>query len=170
MIFKLKVDICQINSVGGIKVEFIIIVLGLILDRITKIWALNVLTKTTEIPIIKDFFSFSYLENRGAAFGILQNKLIFLSLVTLIITGGVVFYLFKYKPTSKILRISLALIISGAIGNLIDRIWYKYVVDFIMLHYKDVYYFPTFNVADMLVVIGTMLLVIYMIKEDNDGK
>ncbi|MTK13603.1 MAG: signal peptidase II, partial [Clostridiaceae bacterium] len=67
--------------------EFIIIVLGLILDRITNIRALNVLTKTTEIPIIKDFFSFSYLENRGAAFGILQNKLIFLSLVPLIITG-----------------------------------------------------------------------------------
>ncbi|WML35395.1 signal peptidase II [Clostridium sp. OS1-26] len=150
--------------------EFIIIVLGLILDRITKIWALNVLTKTTEIPIIKDFFSFSYLENRGAAFGILQNKLIFLTLITLIIMGAIVFYLFKYKPTSKILRISLALIVSGAMGNLIDRVWYKYVVDFIMLHYKNIYYFPTFNVADMLVVIGTMLLVIYMMKEDNNGK
>ena len=150
--------------------ELIIIVLGLILDRVTKIWALNVLTKTTEIPVIKDFFSFAYLENRGAAFGILQNKLIFLSLVTLTIMGGIVVYLFKYKPTSKILRISLAFIVSGAIGNLIDRVWYKYVVDFIMLHYKDVYYFPTFNVADMFVVVGTMLLVIYMIKEDNNGK
>lgn len=150
--------------------EFIIIVLGLILDRITKVWALNVLTKTTEITIIKDFFSFSYLENRGAAFGILQNKLIFLTLITLIIMVSIVFYLFKYKPTSKILRISLALIVSGAMGNLIDRVWYKYVVDFIMLHYKNIYYFPTFNVADMLVVIGTMLLVIYMMKEDNNGK
>lgn len=152
------------------RLEILIIILGLILDRITKVWALNVLTKVSEIPIIKGFFSFAYLENRGAAFGIFQNKLIFLSLITLIIMGGIVFYLFKYKPTSKILRISLSLIVCGAIGNFIDRVWYKYVVDFIMLHYKDVYYFPTFNVADMCVVIGTMLLIIYMIKEDNDGK
>jgi signal peptidase II len=152
------------------KVEILIIILGLILDRVTKIWALNVLTKVSEITIINGFFSFAYLENRGAAFGILQNKLIFLSLITFVIMGGILFYLLKYKPTSKILRISLSLIVSGAIGNLIDRVWYKYVVDFIMLHYKNVYYFPTFNVADMLVVIGTMLLVIYMIKEDNNGK
>ncbi len=152
------------------RVEIFIIILGLILDRITKIWALNELIKVPEIPIINGFFSFSYLENRGAAFGILQNKLIFLSLITLIIMGGIVFYLFKYKPTSKLLRISLSLIVCGAIGNLIDRVWYRYVVDFIMWHYKDKYYFPTFNVADMFVVIGTMLLAIYMIKEENNGK
>lgn len=152
------------------RLEILIIVLGLILDRVTKIWALNVLTNVSEIPVINGFFSFAYLENRGAAFGILQNKQIFLTLITLIIMGGIVFYLFKYKPTSKILRISLALIVSGAIGNFIDRVWYKYVVDFIMLHYKNVYYFPTFNVADMCVVVGTMLLVVYMIKEDKNGK
>jgi signal peptidase II len=60
----------------------------------------------------------------------------------------------------------LALIISGAVGNLIDRFVYRYVVDFIMLHYKDVYYFPTFNVADMLVVVGTFLLAICILKDE----
>ncbi|EET84586.1 peptidase A8 signal peptidase II [Clostridium carboxidivorans P7] len=111
-----------------------------------------------------DFF---ILENRGAAFGILQNKVVFLSIVTFIVMAGIVYYIIKYKPTSKLLRISLALIISGAIGNLIDRTYYKYVVDFLTLHYKDVYYFPTFNVADVLVVTGTFLLAIYLIKEDK---
>lgn len=151
-------------------VEILIIVLGLFLDRITKIWALNTLIKVPEIVLIKDFFSFSYLENRGAAFGIFQNKVLFLSLITFVIMLAIVYYLIKYKPNSKLLRISLALILSGAIGNLIDRVGYKYVVDFIMLHYKDKYYFPTFNVADMLVVTGTALLAIYLMKEENDGK
>ena len=150
--------------------EILIIVLGLILDRVTKIWALNSLSKVSEIVIIKDFFSFSYLVNRGAAFGIFQNKVLFLSLITSVVTLAIVYYLIRYKPNSKLLKVSLALIISGAIGNLIDRVGYKYVVDFIMFHYKEMYYFPTFNVADMLVVSGTALLAIYLIKEENNGK
>ncbi|MDS1004789.1 signal peptidase II [Clostridium sporogenes] len=146
--------------------EIVILILGIALDRISKIWASNALASGKDIVIIKNLFSFSYLENRGAAFGIFQNRLIFLSLITAIVILGVVYFIIKYKPTSKLLKISLALIISGAIGNLIDRIYYKFVVDFIMLHYKDVYYFPTFNVADMLVVLGTALLAIYILKEE----
>ncbi|WPC40955.1 signal peptidase II [Clostridium sp. JS66] len=149
--------------------ELLIIILGLILDRVTKLWALKELSNTSGIVVIKDFFGLFYLENRGAAFGILQNKLVFLSIVTFIVMIGIIYYIIKYKPTSKLLRISLALIISGAIGNLIDRTYYKYVVDFLTLHYKDVYYFPTFNVADVLVVTGTFLLAIYLIKEDKYG-
>ncbi|KOM97310.1 signal peptidase [Clostridium botulinum] len=144
----------------------IVLILGIFLDRISKIWALNTLASGKDIVVIKNLFTFSYLENRGAAFGIFQNRLIFLSLITAIVIFGVVYFIVKYKPTSKLLKISLSLIISGAIGNLIDRIYYKFVVDFIMLHYKDVYYFPTFNVADMLVVIGTVLLAIYILKEE----
>ncbi|AWI03755.1 signal peptidase II [Clostridium drakei] len=147
--------------------ELIIIILGLILDRITKLWALKELSNTSGIVVIKDFFVLFYLENRGAAFGILQDKVVFLSLVTFFVMAGIIYYIIKYRPASKLLRISLALIISGAIGNLIDRTYYKYVVDFLTLHYKDVYYFPTFNVADVLVVTGTFLLAIYLIKEDK---
>lgn len=146
--------------------EFLIIIIGLILDRITKLWAVNKLAVDGEIVVIKNFFSFSYLENRGAAFGIFQNKLFMLSAITIFILVILVVYLVRYKPTSKLLRIAMALIISGAIGNLIDRIHYKYVVDFILLHYKDIYYYPTFNVADICVVIGTGLLVISILKDD----
>lgn len=145
--------------------EFIIIILGIVLDRLTKIWALKKLTEVTEINIINNFFGFQYLENRGAAWGIFQNKLFFLCAITLILVFGMLFYFIKYKPKSKILRISLSLIIAGALGNLFDRISYKYVVDFILVHYKNVYYFPTFNVADICVVIGTFLMAIYTIKE-----
>ncbi|MDF2883451.1 MAG: lspA [Clostridiaceae bacterium] len=153
---------------GGIKMIILIIVLGLFFDRISKLWALKALFPDKEIVIIKNIFSFEYLENRGAAFGIFQNKQIFLAIITIIVAAAMIFYLFKYKPKSVLLKISLSMIISGALGNLFDRIAYKYVVDFILWHYKGVYYFPTFNVADMLVTCGTVLLAIYLIITPED--
>ncbi|GAA0177246.1 signal peptidase II [Clostridium sediminicola] len=145
--------------------ELVIIIIGLLLDRITKFWAINSLKGNEGIVVIKNLFAFEYLENRGAAFGILQNKLNFLAIITFIVLIGMIYYRLKYKPKTKIMKVSLALIISGAIGNLIDRIWIKYVVDFILVHYKEVYYFPTFNVADILVVVGTFLFALCIIKE-----
>lgn len=145
--------------------ELIIIILGLILDRMTKIWAMNRLLGKEDIVIIKNIFSFSYVENRGAAFGIFQGKVNILAIVTILAIIGMAFFLIKYRPESILGRVSIAMILSGAIGNFIDRVWYKYVVDFIMFHYKDVYYFPNFNIADMLVVIGTGLLALYIIKD-----
>lgn len=145
--------------------EIIIIILGLIVDRITKLWAMNKLLGREDIVIIKDIFSFSYVENRGAAFGILQGKVNVLAIVTILAIVGMFYFLIKYRPESILCRISIAMILSGALGNFIDRVWYKYVVDFIMFHYKDVYYFPNFNIADTLVVIGTGLLVLYIIKD-----
>jgi signal peptidase II len=145
--------------------EILIIIIGLILDRFTKLWAVKALKGQNDFIIIKDFFDFSYVENRGAAFGIFQNRVIILSIVTLIVISGMIFYLIKHRNDSILFKISLALIIGGAIGNLIDRMYYKYVVDFIMFHYKDIYYFPNFNVADMMVVVGTALLALYIIKD-----
>lgn len=146
--------------------EVVIILLGLLLDRLTKLWALSSLKDKSGIVLIKDLFKLEYLENRGAAFGIMQNKLILLSIVTFAIIAGMIYYIIKYKPKSKFLRISFALIISGALGNLYDRLFYKYVVDFILVHYKDVYYFPTFNIADSLVVVGTLILAISIVKDE----
>ena len=146
--------------------EVVIIFLGLLFDRLTKLWALKSLKDTDGVILIKDLFKLEYLENKGAAFGIMQNKVIFLALVTFLIITGMTYYIIKYKPKSKFLRISIAMIISGALGNLYDRLFYKYVVDFILVHYKDVYYFPTFNIADSLVVVGTLILAISIVKDE----
>lgn len=146
--------------------EGLIIAIGLILDRITKWWAVNFLKDSQPIQVIKNIFAFDYLENQGAGFGILQGKTFFLVILTMVVTIGLIIFLVKNKPKSKALRISLAMIISGAIGNMIDRIAYKYVIDFILLHYKDVYYFPTFNVADIFVTVGTVFLLICIIKDE----
>ena len=149
--------------------EIIIIVLVNIIDRLSKIWASKTLKDYNDIVIIKNIFSLSYLENRGAAWGIFQGKTIFLLCITIVIIIGIIYFIFKYKPKNKLMRISLSLIIGGALGNMYDRLVHKYVVDFIYFHYKDVYSFPTFNVADMSVVVGTILLALYLIKDDNNG-
>ncbi|KEH94731.1 signal peptidase II [Clostridium massiliodielmoense] len=148
--------------------EILIIIVGIILDRITKLWALKQLSNGCEIEVIKNFFSFNYLENRGAAFGIFQGKTALLVSVTLVVMIGVIYYFIKYKPTSKFIRLGIALIVSGALGNLYDRIFYKYVVDFILIHYKNVYYYPTFNIADILVVVGTIMLAIFLLREGKE--
>lgn len=145
--------------------EFLIIIVGFFFDRITKNWALNTLKSGKDIQIIDKYFTFQYLENKGAAFGIFQGKIVLLTMVTLVVLIGMILYLYKYKPKSKAYKISVALIIAGAVGNLYDRIIHKYVIDFIMLHYRNLYYFPTFNVADILVVVGTFILAICILKE-----
>lgn len=151
----------------GVTMEIFIIIAGIFLDRITKLWAIGLKGKD-EITIIKDLFAFEYLENRGAAFGIFQGKTFFLVIFTIIVLAIMVYMILKYMKKSRFMAIALSLIISGAVGNLYDRVIYNYVVDFILVHYKDMYYFPTFNVADILVCIGTFLLCIAILKEGND--
>ncbi|AGK97720.1 signal peptidase II [Clostridium pasteurianum] len=149
--------------------ELIIIILVNIIDRFSKIWALKTLKDNNDVVIIKNIFSLSYLENRGAAWGIFQGKTNFLLVITIFVIIGIIYFIFKYKPKNKLIRISLSFIIGGAIGNMYDRLVNKYVVDFIYFHYKDVYSFPTFNVADMSVVVGTILLALCLLKDDNNG-
>jgi signal peptidase II len=147
------------------EMTFAIIIIGFIVDRATKLLSIKHLKDGEDITIIKDFFDFQYVENRGAAFGILAGRKYILIILTFLIVLGMIYYLVKYKPESKLLKISLTLIISGALGNLYDRVNYNYVVDFISLHYKDVYYWPNFNVADILVVFGTILMSLFIIKD-----
>ncbi len=134
---------------------YILISIGILaLDIFTKYLAKTVFT-VNEIAVIKDILYFTYVENRGAAFGILQNKQWFFVIVTLLIIFAMLFYLIKYKPESKLLKLSLVFIMLGGIGNLIDRIRFGYVVDFIDVRVIN---YPVFNVADCFVVIGAVLL------------
>lgn len=142
----------------------ILIALGIIVDRLSKIWAVSVV-ENNPIIVLKDFFKFEYLENRGAAFGILQDRQLLLILFTTIILVIIIYILIKFRKESKLMSVSLSLIIAGAIGNFYDRLVYNYVIDFICFHYKEAYYFPTFNVADICVVLGTFFLAIYIIKD-----
>ena len=138
----------------------LIIIVGFILDRLTKFWVLDSLVNRP-ITVIDNFFYFRYLQNKGAAFSIFQGKTIFLITLTFIVSLVIVYIIIKYKD--KFLRTSLSIIVAGALGNLFDRIFRGgNVIDFIEFHFGS-YVFPIFNIADILVVSGSILLVIYVL-------
>ncbi len=138
----------------------LIIIGGFILDRLSKAWVMDSIVGNP-ITVVKDFFYIRHLGNEGASFGILQGKTIFLIVLTSIVALALVYALIKYKD--KFLRATLSLILGGAMGNLFDRIFNKgSVIDFLEFHFGS-YVFPTFNIADTLVVIGTIMLAIYIL-------
>lgn len=146
-------------------IYILIIILGLILDRVSKIYAIN---NFIENPISGKILNFTYLENRGAAFGILQNNRFFFLILTISIVGFLIYYFIKnYKKNNKFLNIAIAFIIAGALGNFYDRLFNAYVVDFIEFAFVK---FPVFNVADIFVTLGSGLLIIYMIFFDQGEK
>lgn len=140
-----------------------IIIAGLILDRLTKIYATN---NFIEKPIEGPLINLTYLENRGAAFGILQDKRIFFLLITVAIVIYLLYHFYKtYQTNPKILNVALAMIISGALGNFYDRLLNGYVVDFIEFSFFD---FPVFNVADIFVTLGCALMIVYILFIHED--
>ena len=132
----------------------------LALDQLTKIWAAGPLAATLggSIPVIPGVFRLTYVENRGMAFGLLQNKQTFFIVMTLAVSAVLVYLLItKRKSMNLWIRLALALILSGAVGNLIDRAALGYVrdmLDFCLIN------FPVFNVADSCICIGAALLVV----------
>lgn len=144
----------------------VIILAVIILDQITKYLAIGL--KKGSIKLIDNFFSLVYVENRGAAFGILQGKKIILVFFTFLIIMAMCYYLYKgQKSMATISKLSISLIIGGAIGNLIDRVFRHFVIDFISVTFPNGYEFPVFNVADIAVVCGTFLLIIAFIKTND---
>lgn len=108
-----------------------------------------------------------YVENRGAAFGILQGATAFFIVLTAVISAGILYYLcFKVPKEDRVLKMSLSLIFAGAVGNLIDRVRLGYVVDFFYFHIKDLFHWPVFNVADSIVVIGVIILLWNLLKTE----
>ncbi len=158
-----KILICVV----GVIAVFILIVL----DQFTKYLAVANLKDSAEYSLIDGVFSLRYLENHGAAFGILQGKQILFYIITIVIVVAVV-YIYLRIPTEKRylpLNIVLILIASGALGNFIDRFFKHYVVDFL---YFKLINFPIFNVADVYVTGGAIALVVLLIfkYKDDDFK
>lgn len=143
----------------------LISVLLIIIDRITKWVTVNQLKPIDNVDLINNVLSLTYVENKGAAFGILQDARWVFIVVTFAVLFALGVYIIKTKPVSKLFRWACALIYAGAIGNLIDRIALGYVVDMIRVHFFD---FPVFNFADCCIVIGTGLLCIYILVAQPD--
>lgn len=149
---------------------FLLILFLVLLDQGTKYLAILYLKGTSGIPLIDQVLTFRYLENRGMAFGLLQNKILFLVLICMFFFAAII-YLFIKTPATVYYRPLLytaAVVFSGAMGNFIDRVFRRYVVDFIYFSLID---FPTFNVADIYVTCGIAALVFLLFfryKEEDD--
>lgn len=144
------------------------------IDQLTKYLAAKYLTKVATVPIIEGVLHLTYLENRGAAFGMLANhRWVFMVISSLTIVG-LGLYLYLFGAPGKLYGVSIAMIIGGGIGNMIDRTAFGYVVDFIDFRLID---FAIFNGADSFVCVGAGLLVLAMLldirreaKEKREGK
>lgn len=143
---------------------YITVVLIILLDQATKFAAIKYLKGESPYIIIENFFQLCYVENLGAAFGILQNKKIFFVIITSIVIISIIFFLAKNSQSiNQLLKIGLVMLMGGAIGNLIDRIRYGYVVDFISFKLGKGYDFPVFNIADIFIVTGTFLVMVLIL-------
>lgn len=140
----------------------LIVVFSIILDQVTKYFAVINLNGNASIHIIGDFLRFSYVENRGAAFGMLQNQRLFFIISTIILSVILIYMICFSKKFTNLSKVVLSLVFGGAMGNFIDRLRLGYVVDFIDVRFGSLYNFPVFNVADSCLVIGIAIL-IYLI-------
>ena len=136
----------------------------LILDIIIKIIVKNTLTLNKPIIIIPNFFYLTYVQNTGAAWSLLSGKQTFLIIITIIIISILFFYLYKKSKYNKLELFGYSLLLAGSIGNLIDRVVYGYVIDYLNFYIFN-YNFPIFNLADTCIVIGIMLLFISSWRE-----
>lgn len=140
--------------------HYIIGIVIVIIDQLSKMLIIN-----KKIPVIPNFLEFNYTQNTGGAFGI--GRINFILIISLMIIIGIIMYLIK--ENKKITNyIPFVLLLSGSIGNLIDRIFKGYVIDFIDINILD---FPNFNIADISIVFGVIvLLYIILLKSTNDNE
>ena len=145
-----------------------------ILDRLTKLAVQSKIGFEESIQVIKGFFELTYVRNTGAAFGIMalaRDSFIvpFLLASTAVAIGLLVYFVRKTRDDEYLLLVALAMILGGALGNLVDRLVYGYVVDFLYFHVNQ-YYWPAFNVADSGITVGVALLGFDLLVRKKDTR
>lgn len=145
-----------------LAIDVFLMVLLVVADQVTKYLAVLKLKGKQPWIVLDGIFELHYLENRGAAFGMLQNQKLLFIFIAIIILTVIIYVLIKtpYQKKYVKLNLSLVFIASGAIGNLLDRVRYDYVVDFL---YFSLINFPIFNVADIYVTLSAIYLVILLL-------
>ncbi|MGF3072294.1 signal peptidase II [Facklamia sp. P12945] len=146
---------------------FIITAIIVILDQALKIWTQNHLTLNQTLEIIPDFFQLNYIHNTGAGWGLFAGQRFFLIGVTFLVIFYLVYLIWKNRYHSPWTKLAYALLLGGAVGNLIDRLVRGYVVDMLQIRLFD---FPIFNLADVALTLGVILLIIMVIwtEEGSD--
>ena len=141
-------------------------VILILLDQLSKQWIVNHIPLNAIRKCVPGIFSLTYLRNYGAAFSILQNQQWFFTVITLAVVGAACYYFIKNINGNFWFLFGLLLIISGGIGNFIDRLRLGYVVDMVHLDFMN---FAIFNLADSYLTVGVMILFIALWKEEENG-
>jgi signal peptidase II len=147
-----------------------VLVLGI--DQATKVYVDRVMDLHSSITVVENFFNITYMRNKGAAFSFLSTfnyRVPFFILVSLVAVFVIISVLCKLRPDQKFAAVSLSLIFSGALGNLIDRVRLGEVIDFLDAHWYE-HHWPAFNVADSAICVGVFLLAIDMFLEEKRQK
>jgi signal peptidase II len=145
-----------------------VIILALLsIDQLTKALIARSILFQSSKSIIPGFFNLTHIRNRGAIFGFFSHSesrilFIFLTLVSLVALGLVIYYFFKTPSSQRFMKISLSVILAGALGNLMDRLFRGYVIDFLDFHIKN-WHWPSFNVADACITVGAFLLIFILV-------
>ena len=142
----------------------------LVLDQLSKYTIVNTFFLYERVTVIPSFFSLTLAYNTGAAFSFLDNQdgwqRWFLSSVAVVVSIFLVSWLRRMEKEEGWQACSMALILGGALGNLYDRIMHGYVVDFLLVYYKE-WYFPSFNIADVAITVGAAMLILDMFREQS---
>ena len=148
----------------GIVAVIVLLVIGL--DQLVKNYVVQQIPLGEVRSWIPNLVSLTYLQNRGAAFSMLQDQQWFFAIITLVVMAGAIWYLHKHMEDSLWMVLGLTLIIAGGLGNFIDRMSQGFVVDMFHLDFIN---FAIFNVADSYLTVGVIVLLIAMLKEEVNG-
>jgi len=157
------------------RVAACVFIAALALDILTKYLVNANLTYADRVPVIEGFFYLTHVRNTGAAFGLFRDapealRLIIFVGIAIIAVGIILHFLYTLAPGDRLSSFALALILAGAIGNLIDRIRLGEVVDFLHFDLWGGYSWPDFNLADSWIVVGVALLVLELLASEGEGR
>jgi len=147
-------------------------VVGLLVDQATKLYVDKVMSLYQTIPVIDGLFNIFYIRNKGAAFSFLSDaswRIPFFVTISLVASIAIIIGIYKLREDQKLAQVSMAMIFTGAVGNLIDRVRMGEVIDFLDVYWKT-HHWPAFNVADSLICVGVALLALDMFREEKRQK
>jgi signal peptidase II len=143
----------------------------ILLDQLTKWLVVKNMELYERISIVDPYIGLLSHRNKGAAWGMLEGQMWLFYIVTIIVVAGIIYFFHKEEKGHPVFAISLMLLLGGAIGNFIDRLWRKEVVDFVDVLIPVINYdFPIFNVADAALTVGVILIIIHMILDEKKNK
>lgn len=142
------------------------------LDQVTKIYVQSKFYLGESVTVIENYFNFTYVQNPGAAFGFMARspeafRETFFLLIPPIAMGIILFFMRSVKVNDKVQIMALSFVFGGALGNYIDRLRVSYVIDFLDFHYKHIYSWPAFNIADSAIVCGICILFLISFRKEN---